>query len=274
MKTFKYFLLILILMFSFSNATNNTKPFYYTDDEDYPPLIYRNSNGKPAGILYDIMKEAFHRMNIPLKVDLYPWKRAQKMVKDGISDAMISIITPERLKFTIASDPILLSSEYIFVNKNNPHFKEIMTIKSIKELKPFTIVEAFGAGWTKANLKGCNIIWVPNIENAFEMLIKGRADIYIANGYTARCFIHKKIHSKNKLSEGYKNIVMNHSPIKTVAFRLLINKNSKYINILDKFNKVINQMKMDGTIASIIEKHGFSDLNNLCIKDENETDKK
>ncbi|QOP46451.1 substrate-binding periplasmic protein [Sulfurimonas paralvinellae] len=259
-----HFLVAILLIFS-SVKADSSKAFYWTDDEDYPPLIYRGADGKPTGILYDIMKEAFHRLDTPLKVDVYPWNRSQKMVKNGTSDGMVSLVTKERSLFTKASDPILLSSEYIFVNKNNPHLHEIMSVRSLKDLKPFKIVEALGAGWTQANLKGFKIEWVPNIGNAFEMLIKERADIYIANGYTATDFIEKKVRIGNTLSQGYKKIIMNPYPIKTVAFRLLINKNSTYVDILDKFNKVINQMKMDGTIDAIIAKRRSYSVNKTSI---------
>ncbi len=66
-------------------------------------------------------------------------------------------------------------------------------------------------------------------------------------------FIRKKIKEGKSYSEGYKSIIVNPYPIKTIAFRLLIRKGSPFVSILDDFNKVIHQMKMDGTIQHILE---------------------
>ncbi len=234
-------------------CAGNATAFHWVDDEDYPPLIYRGTDGKPAGIFYEIMTEAFHRLDIPLKVELYPWVRAQKIVAEGKADGMVTILTNERKPLFFGSDPVLLVCEHIFVNRNNPRIKEIMSIRSLKEIKPFKIVEVIGAGWTEENLKGYNITWVPNMDSAFNMLIKGRADIYMANSFVGAYFIKKKIKKGNAFSEGYKSIITNPYPLKTIAFRLLIRKDSPFARIIDDFNDTIHQMQMDGTIQHIIE---------------------
>ena len=238
---------------SSSTRADQVKAFHWVDDEDYPPLIYRGKDGNPAGIFYEIMTEAFHRLSIPLKVELYPWVRAQKIVIEGKADGMVTVLTKERKKFFLGSDPILLVCEHIFLNKNNPHIKEIMAIRSLEEVKPFRVVEVIGAGWTKENLNGFNITWVPSMDSAFNMLIKGRVDIYIANSFVGSFFIRKKIKEGSSSSEEFKNIIINPYPLKTIAFRLLVRKGSPFVGIIDKFNKIIHQMQMDGTIQHIIK---------------------
>ncbi len=246
-------LLALVLTPNFVDA-GNIKAFHWVDDEDYPPLIYRGTDGKPAGIFYEIMTTAFHRLDIPLKVEVYPWVRAQKVVADGKADGMVTILTDARKPFFLGSDPILLVSEHIFVNRNNPRIKEIMSIRSLKEIRPFKVVEVIGAGWTKENLKGFDITWVPNMDSAFNMLIKGRVDIFMANSFIGIYFIKKKIKEENPFSEDYKSIITNPYPLKTIAFRLLVRKDSPFAKILEDFNKIIHQMQMDGTIQHILEK--------------------
>jgi len=119
-KTLNFLLIPFLLSFSFVGAYADTnKAFIWADDEGSPPLIFRDSNGRPAGIFYEIMTEAFHRMHVPLTAKVYPWARAQKRVKDGDADGMVTVMTKERKEFLKASDPILLAAEQIFVNKNN-----------------------------------------------------------------------------------------------------------------------------------------------------------
>ncbi len=252
LKIITYLFLVLTLMINSINASD-IKVFRWIDDKDYPPLIYLNPDGKPEGIFYQIMTKAFHHLGIPLKVELYPWARAQKMIADGKGDGMVTVLTKKRKQFFVASDPILLVSEHIFVNRNNPHIKKIMSIHSLKEILPYRIVETIGSGWTEQELKGANITWVPNMDSAFKMLIKNRADIFLANGFVGAVFLQKKIKEGGSTAEGYKKIITNPYPLRTIAFRLLIRKNSPFVKILDNFNNIINQMHMDGTIQKIIE---------------------
>ena len=263
MRIVACFLLALVLMSNSADA-GNKKAFYWVDDADYPPLIYRGTDGQPAGIFYKIMTEAFKRLDIPLKVEIYPWVRAQKIVVEGKADGMITILTHARKPFFLGSDPLLIVCEYIFVNRNNPHAKEIMSIRSLKEVRPFKIVETIGAGWTRENLKGFNITWVPSMDSAFNMLIKRRVDIFILNSYSGSAFINKKIKEGSPFSEGYKSIISNPYPLKTLAFRLLVRKDSPFAKVLDDFNVTIHQMQKDGTIQHILEGAQLSQRDDGC----------
>jgi len=251
--------LALVLMCQSADA-GEKKPFHWVDDADYPPLIYQGKDGKPAGIFYEIMTEAFRRLDIPLQVEVYPWSRAQKIVASGRADGMVTVLTESRKELFLGSDPIFLVSEHIFVNKNNPHIEEIKAIRSLKAILPFKVVEIIGSGWTKENLIGANIIWVPEMDNAFNMLIKGRADIFIANRFVGAQFLKEKLRERGKNSEGYKNIVTTPYPLKTIAFRLLIQKKSPFVKILDRFNDTIHQMQQDETIKHILERSQLPQL--------------
>ncbi len=149
--------------------TDGKKVFHWVDDAGSPPLMYRGANGKPAGLFYRIMTEAFHRLDIPLKIEIYPWARAQKVVAEGKADGMVTVLTKKRKKLFYGTDPILLVAEHIFANKDNPRIDEIMAIRSLKELQSFKVVETIGSGWTKEALKGVDITWVPGMDSAFNI---------------------------------------------------------------------------------------------------------
>jgi len=243
-----FFLIIFLILSIFAK---DIKPFHWIDGDDYPPFIYLDRKNRPAGIFYEIMKEAFKRLNIPLKIDLYPWSRAQKFVKLGYGDGMVTVYTKKRALFTKASIPIVIVPELIITNKNNPKLNQILQIHTLKDLKPFVIAETIGSGWTKNVLKNNNIIWVPDLHNIFYLLLKNRADVYIGNYYFVCYFLKKEI-EKNSV---YKQIIINPNPVAKITFRLLIQNKSPYISIIDKFNKIIEEMKKDGTIKSIIKKY-------------------
>jgi len=91
---------LLLLIGAFASGS---RPFIWVDDEDYWPAIYRSGEGAPAGIFNDILTEVFKRLGIPLKKAVYPWKRAQMMVKNGEADGMVTVYTKERAAYTVAT---------------------------------------------------------------------------------------------------------------------------------------------------------------------------
>ncbi len=253
MRTICFFLLVLILVSSYARA-DEKRVFHWVDDTDYKPLIYRGADGKPCGVFFDIMTEAFRRLDISLRVETYPWVRAQKIVTEGKADGMITILTNARKPLFCGSEPILRAREHVFFNKSNPRANKIKTIRSLEEIRSFKVVEIIGSGWTKEKLRGFNVIWVPNMDSAFGMVVKGRADIFISNIFTGLAFVHGKIKAGGAEAKSYGNIAYDPIPLKTLAFRLLVRKDSPFADMLGEFNKILTQMRKDGTVKRILEK--------------------
>ena len=253
----KFIIFILFFIFSFANS-QNTRPFIWIDDEDYKPLIYKDKNGKPAGIFNDIMSEIFKRLNIPLKKAVYPWKRTQKLIKEGKADGMITVYTKERQKFMIATKPIWYVNETLFFRRDNPKACKLLKVNSFEELKNFTITETIGSGWSKEQFKKYgikNVIWVPNTESAFNVLAKKRADVYFTSDIHALELLKQKQNIGNPLYKDYQQIVAITPPFIRLSFRLLIRKDSPYAKLVPKINKILDELKKDGTYQRIIQKY-------------------
>ncbi len=259
MRRFFHFLAVLCLMVllthSFLWGKLPDRPFQWADDEAFKPLIYRNSTGKSEGIFYDVLTEAFRRMKIPLRCKLYPWTRAQKMVEEGKADGMVTVATEARRKRFKATDPIVEVEEWVFVSRDNPRYKEILKIRSIKDLKRFTLVETIGSGWSRENFKGMRIIWVPTAQSALNMVASGRADIYLMSNYTGPFFVKEQIRKGGPLHDRLKKIVSGTHPLTKIDYQLLIRKNSMYVDIIDRFNRILRQMYRDGTYGRILQQY-------------------
>jgi len=235
---------------------NAQEAFIWNDDEDYKPFIYKDEHGKAQGIFKDIMVEAFKRMHIPLKYQLYAWKRAQQHVKDKQADGMVTVPTPERLKFLKPSDTIIIAKERIFARKDNPKIKQIMKIKSINEFKNYKVVDYIGAGWAQDHYKNLkNVIWVPKNTNALLMVANKRADIYLSDEFIGVNTIKKLIKQYPQYKENLKKLIICPHVFAKLNFSLLIRKDSKFVNIIPKFNKVLKEMKEDGTYNKILKKY-------------------
>lgn len=257
MKKIFLVIAILIAVTTLANAANR-RPFVWADDEAYWPAIYRGKNGKPVGIFNDILTEVFKRLDIPLKKEVYPWARAQKMVKDGEADGMVTVYTKERQTFTVATKPLWKIVETIFFRRDNPKACKILKVNSFKDLRNFTLVDTIGSGWTKEQYKKYqikHIVWVPSVESAFNMLAKGRVDVFIMFRFNAYNFLLRKRAFKGPLAKSYRNIVAIFPAFAELPFRLLIRKDSPFAKKVKDINRVIEEMKRDGTYKRIREKY-------------------
>ncbi len=80
----------------------------------YPPYAY-DENGEVKGFSVDLLKEVFHRMDIPMQIKVLPWKRALKMVKNGRADAvLLAFKTEEREKYADYPDEIFITEPTSF----------------------------------------------------------------------------------------------------------------------------------------------------------------
>lgn len=231
------------------------RPFLWADDENFRPLIYRNTKGDSQGIFHDVLTEAFRRMHIPLQNQLYPWSRTQKIVKEGDADGMVTVYTKTRQKTFKATDPIVTVEEHIFTSKQNQKLHKILNIHSLSDLKSFVIVDTVDAGWSRENLKDMHVIWVPTAESALNMIASKRADIYLMSNFSGPYFIQGQIKKKGPLYEQLKEVVMGNYPLTTMQYQLLIRRDSPYVSIIKQFNKVLHQMHKDGTYNKIIQQY-------------------
>ena len=246
---------LLLLIGAFASGS---RPFIWVDDEDYWPAIYRSGEGAPAGIFNDILTEVFKRLGIPLKKAVYPWKRAQMMVKNGEADGMVTVYTKERAAYTVATEPIWKIGETLFFRRDNPRACEILKVNSFEDMRSFTLVDIQGAGWTEEQYRihGIkNVIWVPDADSALNAIAAGRADIFIMFDLNAYKLLAQKRAQKGPLAEGFQNIITIMPTFAKLPFRLLIRKDSPYASLVDDINRVLEEMKRDGTMERIRQKY-------------------
>lgn len=252
-----FFIAVLTVMPILANAAEN-KPFIWADDEAYWPVIYRGENGKPAGVFNDIMTELFAHLDIPLKKSVYPWKRVQRMVKNGDADGMVTVYTKERKEFTVATDPIWEIGESLFFRRDNPKACKILKIKSFDDLRDLTLVDNMGSGWTKEKYDAHaikNVMWVPTIESAFNVLAKGRADVFIMFDLKSYKILAQQRTLDGPLQKGFQNIIAITPSFATLPFRLLIRMDSPFAKRVPEINKVLKEMKEDGFFQHIRQKY-------------------
>lgn len=87
---------------------------------DSRPTAYME-NGKPAGLLVDIVTEAFRRAGYPIRIELKPWARCLSEARDGTVDGVFSSFkSAEREAFlNFTSVPVMTQVETLFVRANS-----------------------------------------------------------------------------------------------------------------------------------------------------------
>jgi len=233
------------------------EPFYLADDQDFAPYVYINDEGKEAGIVYDILTTIYSIMDQELKYELFPWKRAQKIVATGIADALMTIPTKPRLEYLVASEPIITLNFTVHYNNANPKRDQILAIKTLNELKPFQLIDYQGDGWAEEHLKYNKVIWAPSYTNAVGMLALNRGDIFLDDLLSIKAHVNKQINIEPRLKEDFLNIKHGQNVLYTVPLCLLIRKDSEYIGLIKMFNRTLQAIKLNGEYQRIINKHNL-----------------
>ncbi len=248
---------ILLVIVMMTGAVSAEKAvFRWYDDEDYKPYIYKDNDQKCRGIFYDLMTEIFRRIDVPLNCKLYPWKRTQVLVHNGLADGMVTVATSKRLETMVATEPLVTSGEKIFARKDNPRIKQIERIRSIDGMKNFKVVEVVGAGWAEEHFKNLpNVIWVAKLSSALNMLANGRVDIYVMNEFSGVEAIRSMRNTPSPFQENFKKIIVAPHTLAKISYSLLINKDSQWSMLVPRINATLKRIKEDGTYDRIMKRY-------------------
>lgn len=240
---------LLVILFSLTSASFAQDKLTLAFPE-FKPFFSRTADGGVEGMFFDIITEAMEkRMNIEVIWTQMPWRRCQLMVKHGQSDAMITVPTLERSFYSQTHlDPFYLKRMKIFTYKGHKRQNEINSIRSISDLKEkkFTVITYSGNGWHRDNISSLGILSyeTSEVHNVWKMLAAKRGDVVIEWPIGAMAGI-KKTGVKNKILE-------TDVSLGSMPFHLLLSKKSDMFHVLYAFNRVINQMKEEGTIEEIV----------------------
>lgn len=242
---------LIFLCFISFDITSTPNKIIRIASFDYPPFIY-HENGKNKGVLFDIITEAFRRLDYIAIIDIYPVKRGLEGVKYGHVDAYFSLKkTPERTKYLIFSNTPIIYQKFVIFTLND---SDVYFDGKIETLGQFKIGiqcnTSYGASIDNAiNLGILNKIDCgQNSEQNIKKLIAKRVDLVI-NSRDVGLATLKKIDADNVV-----RLIM--PEIDTIGSYIAFTKVRDYTDLSDKFDYVFNGMIIDGTIERIKEKYG------------------
>ena len=236
------------------------KPIVLGLDDNFPPMGFVDENNKIVGFDIDLATEAAKRLNT--KVDFKPidWASKEAELKSGRVDMLWNglDITEKRKENILFSDPYMNNRFIIFraANKN-------ADIKDEASLAGKIVATQSGGGTIEEYLDGKPALTGTFKEfkkyqdylSAFMDLENGRIDAVVCDEIIGRYYISKH---PNKIEAV--DSTLGPSAQFGVGFR----KDDKELR--DKVQKVLDEMRKDGTMAKISQKWFAADITKIDKK--------
>ncbi len=221
---------------------------------NFPPFSFEEK-GVMTGIDIDVIHELGNRMNFEIIMKYVPWKRLLKTLENGRTDAGFALFyTEERAKFALYAtlEPIHYSSFFLFVKKGSEFkFSRIQDLynKKIGLQSSFSISDEFDIAVKE---KKFNIHNAYSNENNINLLLKGRVDAIIGHEIVT-------YYNAAKLDVLEKISLLPIPVAKKRPAYLVLSKSSNKIKnkaeLLDTINKIMSEIKQDGTYQKIVHKY-------------------
>jgi len=211
-------------------------PALFLSNESLPPMNFMK-DGKPTGIVIDLVEALAKRMHHPVEIRLMNWTEAQQLVLEGRADALLQINPdPERLKIFDFSEPLLTSEFTIFTSA------ERLGITSMSDLRGLKVgVEEKGLPILLLQKDHRVIVKiVPDFVQAFGMLAKGALDAVIADRWVGSYVL-----AENNI-RGVKLIA---EPIGHSESAIAVKKGNA--ELLGDINAALVEIRRDGTYDRI-----------------------
>jgi polar amino acid transport system substrate-binding protein len=217
---------------------------------DSAPTAYIE-DGRPSGILVDVVTEALQRAGSPFEIRLMPWARCLAEIRNGRVDGIFSVFKlPERNEFlTYTSVPIITQVEALFVRADS----DVKFDGDISQLGRFRIGTIRGTSYgikVDSALKTgvwSTVVETNGVDSLVGMLALKRIDMAV--GYR-----HVVLEAARR--KGYSNQIKELSPgIDEIRGYLAFTKQRDYSEVIVNFDRALTSMKNDGSFETIYEKY-------------------
>jgi len=220
-------------------------------DDGFPPMGFRDEQGKIVGFDIDLAKEAAKRMGVKVEFKPVDWDGVLLTLNNGEIDMIWNglTITPERQKQIAFSKPYLTDRQIIVVKKDNT------SIKNKKDLANKVIGLQLGSSSESAlNSDQATVKTIKEIKKyeknteALTDLKVGRVDAVIVDEVVGRYYIAKQANQFTVLNDNFGE----------ESFGVGIKQTDKAL--VAELDKILAEMKADGTTAKISQKWFGEDI--------------
>lgn len=219
-------------------------------DDAFPPMGYRQADGKLVGFDIDAAEEVGKRLGIKITWQPTAWDGVIHSLNSKKFDCIWNgmTITEERAKEVAFSKPYIMDGQIAIIN-----FKE-KRFKALKDLKNFKVGTQKGSSGVQAVKKLANapseVKEYEDYPKALLDLEAGRIDVVVVDNVTGRDMIAKRP-GKFRIIPGM---------ISKEPFGIAFRKDDSALR--GKVQETLDKMVKDGTMAKISRKWFAEDITN------------
>ncbi|MEX5284933.1 amino acid ABC transporter substrate-binding protein [Selenomonas sputigena] len=224
-------------------------------DDNFPPMGFLDENNEITGFDVDLAKEAAKRLGTEVEFKPIDWSSKEAEIQSGRIDALWNglEITEERKKNLLFSEPYMNDQQVIFKRADDA------SIAKEDDLKGKTVATQSASGTAEDYVDGHkdttgykDVKKYADYLSAFMDLENGRVDAIVCDEIIGRFYMSKHP-DKIAALEGHVGPVTQFG----VAYR----KDDTALK--EKMQKVLDEMRADGTMAKVSEKWFGKDITKL-----------
>ena len=229
-----------------TDAKNSGLPQILIGSDTYPPYIYLNNDGTPAGIDVEIATEAFRRMGYAARFEVIDWEQKTALVESGAIDCIWGCFSMQgRETLYQWAGPYMVSRQVVAVNTDS-------SIQSLSDLAGKTVMVQSTSKPEGIFLSGSD----PRIPQTVEVFsIEDRNVQYamLACGYVDAIAAHETaILQYMKDNNAVFRIL--EEPLLVTGLGVAFAKNDSR-GLDHQLNDTFAQMREDGTLERIVGKY-------------------
>ena len=229
-----------------TDAKNSGLPQILIGSDTYPPYIYLNNDGTPAGIDVEIATEAFRRMGYAARFEVIDWEQKTALVENGAIDCIWGCFSMQgRETLYRWAGPYMVSRQVVAVNADS-------SIQSLSDLAGKTVMVQSTTKPEGIFLSGSD----PRIPQTVEVFsIEDRSVQYamLACGYVDAIAAHETaILQYMKDNNAVFRIL--EEPLLVTGLGVAFAKNDSR-GLDHQLNDTFAQMREDGTLERIVGKY-------------------
>ena len=229
-----------------TDAKNSGLPQILIGSDTYPPYIYLNNDGTPAGIDVEIATEAFRRMGYAARFEVIDWEQKTALVESGAIDCIWGCFSMQgRETLYQWAGPYMVSRQVVAVNTDS-------SIQSLSDLAGKTVMVQSTSKPEGIFLSGSD----PRIPQTVEVFsIEDRSVQYamLACGYVDAIAAHETA-ILQYMKDNYAVFRILEEPLLVTGLGVAFAKNDSR-GLDHQLNDTFAQMREDGTLERIVGKY-------------------
>ncbi|MED1641776.1 amino acid ABC transporter substrate-binding protein [Brevibacillus agri] len=212
----------------------------------YAPFTFHDQSGKLTGYDVEVVTEVAKRIGVEPVFQETQWDAMFAGLDSKRFDVVANQvgIRPDRQEKYDFSNAYTVSTAVLVTHKDNT------TVKGFEDIKGLKAAQTLTSNLTDiAKKNGAEIVGVEGFNQAIDLLTSKRVDITINDGLSLLDFLKQKPDTPIKIVAKDPNVAKN---------GFLFRKGST--ELVDSFNKALDDMTKDGTLAKISEKWFGADV--------------